>query len=161
MHGSPQDASHSIGMNRHVLLVHTSSGTAPSSPRHSLQELGSHSRASCNVPILHTHKLLTLFSPFSPRAQPPSKSAQTPALGYGSVLSNFLLPMSSSPKPLSTCCQKNHKSEQERETGRDHTRVFQLPLTPEQTTCWLHHLLANMCLKQAPKNNHLLVLFKN
>ena len=66
MRGSPQDASHSTGMNRRVLLVHTSSGTAPASPRHSLQELGSHSRASCNVP-LSTPRPLTRFQPTLPK----------------------------------------------------------------------------------------------
>ena len=41
----------------------------------------------------------------------------------------FLLPMSYSPKPLSTCCQENHsKSEQERETDkRSHQSISTAP----------------------------------
>lgn len=56
----------------------------------------------------------------------------------------FLFPMSSSPKPLSTCCQKITLNQSRKERlARDHNGVFHLLLIPEQTTCWPHHLLTN------------------
>ena len=77
-------------------------------------------------------------SPFSPRAQPPSKPAQTPALGYGSVLSHFSAPnVILTQTTLYTLPENHSKSEQERETDkRSHRSISTAPNT------WKNDLLA-------------------
>ena len=99
-------------------------------------------------------------SPFSPSAQPPSKPAQTPALGYGSVLSHFSVPNVILTQTTLYMLPENHsKSEQERETGkRSHWSISPAPNT------WTNDLLAPSFINKqskAPKNNHPLVLYKN
>ena len=134
MRGSPQDASHSTGMNRHVLLVHTSSGTAPASPRHSLQELGS----LLQCPPLHTTATDSIPA-HSPQGLSRPQN-QHKLLPWAMVVC--------SPVFCSQChIHPNHslhaarkitlnQSRKERLT-RDHTRVFQLLLNT-----WTNDLLA-------------------
>lgn len=106
-----------IFRNSPIISPALTSGT-----RESLQSL-------LQCPLLHTAAADSIPA-HSPQglSRPPNQHKLLPwVMAVCSPI--FLLPMSSSPKPLSTCCQKNHsKSEQERETDkRSHQSISTAP----------------------------------